>query len=118
MMLSGRPYSLEEFKRFSERLKTVRENEKVGRTQLHALYAQAVLGPRQLRNQVLYQIGRRPEWRQLTSDLAKGDQGILSDPDACEAQFVPTYGERRTFDIADMIDLLSHWSQPEKETGG
>jgi CRISPR RNA silencing complex Cmr2 subunit-like protein len=114
LLLSGRPYTLEELRDFSRRFRTIQAAEKIGKTQLHALHAQAARGPRQFRNHVLYQIGRRAEWRGLTVALAGRDESLLRDPDACEDQFAPTYGGRRVFDVADMIDLLGHWHEPEE----
>jgi hypothetical protein len=112
LLLSGRPYTLREFQTFSSRLDTIKNVMKdgdIGRTQLHALHAQALLGPRQLRNHVLYQIGRWEEWQQLVIRLGGGEESLPRDPDACADQIAPRYGERRVFDIADMIELLPHW---------
>lgn len=111
LLLSGRPYRLDEFATFSRRLRQIRDSG-LGRTQLHALHAHAARGPAQFRNHVLYQIGRRPEWRQLTRALA-GAEAAVHDPEACVAQFAPTYGGRQVFDIADMLELFAHWSEPE-----
>ncbi|HEX4960329.1 MAG TPA: hypothetical protein VF173_05795 [Thermoanaerobaculia bacterium] len=113
LLLSGRPYSLTEMETFSRRFRILRDEKwKVGRTQLYALHSHAVLGSRQLRNHVLYQIGRREEWQGLTVALGGGEKELLRDPDRCEAQFAPEYGQRRVFDVADMIDLLGHWREP------
>jgi len=73
-----------------------------------------VLGPRQFRNHVLYQIGRREEWGDLAVALGGSDKALLRDPDLCERQLSPEYGGRRVFDVADMIDLLGHWREPEE----
>lgn len=113
-LLSGRPYTLKEFETFSQRFETVR-NAKIGRTQLYALQNQALLGLGQLRNHVLYQIGRHEEWRTLTQALGQGSAENLREPNWCEAQFWPKYGERHVFDVNDMIELLRHWPEPEKD---
>jgi hypothetical protein len=117
LLLSGRPYRLEELEAFSVRLRRIR-GAAIGRTQLHALHAHAARGPAQFRNHVLYQIGRRKEWRALTQAL--GGEGVLRDPGACVAQFAPTYEGRQVFDVADMIELLDHWREPAAaaEKGG
>jgi DNA-directed RNA polymerase subunit RPC12/RpoP len=113
LLLSGRPYTLDELGTFSERFRVVR-NGKVGRSQLYALHNHAMRGPQQLRNHVLYQIGRREEWADLAVELGGGDRDVLRDPEACMAQFAPDYGGRRVFDMADMIDLLRHWPEDEE----
>jgi hypothetical protein len=113
-LLSGRPYTLKEFETFSQRFETVR-NAKIGRTQLYALQNQALLGLGQFRNHVLYQIGRHEEWRTLTQALGQGSAENLREPNWCEEQFWPKYGGRHVFDVNDMIELLRHWPEPEKE---
>ncbi len=115
LLLSGRPYTLSEVDELSRRFRAVLACKKVGRSQLYALHAHALRGPRQLRNHVLYQLGRREEWRQLAVDLG-GGEGLLRDPDRCEEQFAPAYGGRRVFDVADMVELLGHWREPEERT--
>lgn len=114
LLLSGRPYTLPELVEFSRRFRIVRDAKRVGRSQLYALHSHAVLGPRQFRNHVLYQIGRREEWGDLAVALGGGDRALLRDPDLCERQLSPEYGGRRVFDVADMIDLLGHWREPEE----
>jgi hypothetical protein len=116
LLLSGRPYSLRELATFSRRFRRVKKAGKVGRTQLYALHSHAILGPRQFRNHVLYQIGRREEWQDLVVDLAEaGDRkALLGDPSRCAEQFAPDYSGRRVFDVADMVDLLRHWREPEE----
>ncbi|HEX3556922.1 MAG TPA: hypothetical protein VIA62_27165 [Thermoanaerobaculia bacterium] len=114
LLLSGRPYTQPELVEFSRRFQKFREARKVGRTQLYSLHSHAVLGPRQFRNHVLYQIGRREEWGDLAVALGGGDKALLRDPNLCELQFAPVYGGRRVFDVADMIDLLSHWREPDE----
>jgi len=116
LLLSGRPYTLNEFAEFSRRFRAFRAAKKVGRSQLYSLNRQAALGHAQFRNHVLYQIGRREEWRDLAVELASRGESTLRDPDACMAQFAPSYGGRQVFDVADMIDLLGHWKEPEEET--
>jgi hypothetical protein len=116
LLLSGRPYTLKELEELSRRFRTVKKAKGVGRTQLYALHSHAARGPRQFRNHVLYQIGRNEEWRDLVADLAQAPdtKALLRDPDACAAQFAPTYGGREVFDVADMIDLLRHWREAEE----
>lgn len=117
MLLSGRPYSMEEIQEFSRRFRIIDQAKKVGRTQLYALQDHALRGRRQFRNHVLYQIGRREEWADLTVALSGGGKAVLREPDQCERQFVPEYGGRHVFDVADMIDLLDHWREPAAEEG-
>jgi hypothetical protein len=114
LLLSGRPYTLPEMDELSRRFRAVLACKKVGRSQLYALHTHALRGPRQFRNHVLYQIGRREEWRQLAVDLGRGDERLLRDPDRCEKQFAPDYSGRQVFDIADMVELLGHWREPEE----
>lgn len=115
MLLSGRPYSMEEIQEFSRRFRIIDQAKKVGRTQLYTLQSHAPRGRRQFRNHVLYQIGRREEWAELTVALGREDKAVLRQPDLCERQFAPEYGGRRVFDVADMIELLDHWREPEEE---
>jgi hypothetical protein len=117
LLLSGQPYTLPEMVELSRRFRAVRDARKVGRNQLYSLHAHAVRGPRQLRNHVLYQIGRREEWCDLAVALGGGDASLVRDPDLCEGQFTPEYGKRRVFDVADMIELLGHWREPEGRKG-
>ncbi len=110
LLLSGRPYGLDEFAKFSRRLRQIRDSG-LARTQLHALHAHAARGPAQFRNHVLYQIGRRKEWRTLTGTLG-GGAAVVRDPGVCLDQFLPTYGGRQVFDVADMLELTPHWREP------
>lgn len=115
MLLSGKPYSLTELEDLSRRFNTVRSaGSALGRSQLYALQRQASAGPAQLRSHVLYQIGRREEWRGLVVRLSGRGQEVLLDPEACLDQVTPTYGGRKVFDIADMLELSSHWREPEE----
>lgn len=120
--LSGSPYTLEEMQLVSRRLAAFRQAE-IGRSQLFALRRVATTGRAQLRSHLLYQVGRREEWRALVRELAQdgsavGDSGRSSesdpvlDPDRCLALLLPTYGGRRTCDAADLIELLAHWREP------
>lgn len=113
LLLSGRPYRLDEFTTFSRRMRQVRSSG-LGRTQLHALHAHASRGPAQFRNHVLYQIGRHAEWRALVGELA-GSPAALTDPQVCVDQFAPIYGGRQVFDVADMVELIGHWREPAEE---
>jgi hypothetical protein len=115
LLLSGLPYTGEELATFSRRFRIVRKASQVGRSQLYALQTHALRGPRQLRNHVLYQMGRRQEWAGLALALSGRDESLFREPDACEAQFAPTYGDLKVFDIGDMIELLDHWREPDGE---
>jgi hypothetical protein len=117
MLLSGRPYAMGEIRTFSRRFRIIEQAKTVGRTQLYTLQSHALRGRRQFRNHVLYQIGRREEWADLAVALSGGDKAVLREPDRCEEQFAPAYGDRRVFDIADMIELLGHWREPVEEEG-
>lgn len=111
---SGRPYGLREFDTFAERLAHLRKavdaaGGSLGRSQLFILRDKAGLGPAQLRNHVLYQVGRQEAWRDLIAAFAGGPE-VLLDPVKCSAQIVPEYGgELPIFDVADMLALLDHW---------
>jgi hypothetical protein len=113
VLLSGRPYSLGELVRFSDRFRAFR-GASLGKSQLYALLRSAHGGPAQLRSQILYQIGRRQEWRQLVEELSAPRQDVLENADACEEAVVPRYGGRPVFDIADMLDLYDHWQEAPK----
>ncbi len=117
---SGRPYALDEFATFSTRFRVVRDTERrIGRTQLFRLRSIAQSGRAQLRNHVLYQIGRREGWRELVRGLAgkNGDGGsdVALDKERAIAQIAPAYGDLHVFDVADMIDLYDHWREPTGE---
>ncbi len=114
MLYSGRPYTLKEMTTFSDRFgKILAAQPAVGRSQLYALHRYAQAGPAQLRNHILYQIGRREEWRQLVAKLAADDR-VIDDKARCMATMVPRYGDREVFDVADMIELLDHWQEPAR----
>jgi hypothetical protein len=115
LLSSARPYSLEELEEFSRRFNIVRKGkEDLGKSQLYLLRRYARDGRAQLRNYVLYQLGRRAGWRQLVTELA-GDAAVMGDPDRAMEQIAPTYGStenggtHRVFDVADMIELYDHW---------
>lgn len=111
MLESARPYSLEELERFSQRFGIVRDvGPAFGRSQLYLVRRYARAGLAQLRNHVLYQLGRRAEWRDLVAALA-GDRGAIDDPAVAMEHFAPDYGGHRVFDIADMIELYDHWRE-------
>ena len=112
LLLSGRPYRLDELAVFRGRLRAVRRSVRtadVGRTQLHTLNEHAARGPAQLRNHVLYQLARRDGWRTLAREL--GGDAALHSPAESVSQFAPTYGGRRVFDVGDMLELLDHWRE-------
>lgn len=110
---SGRPYTLEEFATFSSRFRTVRSTERrIGRTQLFKLRAIAQSGQAQLRNHVLFQVGRREGWRELVFNLA--GEHIAHEKEGVMQQIVPQVGQFRVFDLADMIDLYDHWREPSE----
>jgi hypothetical protein len=117
ILLSGRPYGLEELETFSRRVRTLRDSlQELGKSQLYILLRHAHAGPAQLRSHVLYQVGRREEWRQLVQGLSGRDAGILTDPSACVEAVIPEYGKRRVFDVADILEVFDHWSEPEEES--
>ena len=107
---SGRPYSLPELQEFSRRFRIIRDAA-FGRSQLYSLRTYAQSGRAQLRNHVLYQAGRREEWRELIRKLAN-DEGAELEKKTCTDQIVPTYSGDAVFDVADMIELLDHWHEP------
>ncbi len=114
LLETARPYSLKELERFSRRFGVVRGvGSGLGRSQLYQVRRFARLGLNQLRNHLLYQLGRREEWRDLITDLATldGEREVVSDPDLAMKQFVPEYGGHRVFDVADMIELYDHWRE-------
>jgi hypothetical protein len=113
VLLSGRPYSLDELESFSHRFRAFRGTS-LGKSQLYALLRSAHGGPAQLRSQILYQIGRRQEWRTLVEALSTAKEGLLDNADACVEAVVPRYGGRPVFDIADMLDLYDHWQEATK----
>jgi len=116
-LLSGRPYCLEELETFSRRVRALRAAlSDLGKSQLYILLRHAHAGPAQLRSHILYQIGRREEWRRLIKDLSGRDDGILADPSACVQAVIPEYGGRKVFDVADMLDVFDHWWEPEEES--
>jgi hypothetical protein len=117
LLLSGIPYTGEELATFCRRFRIIQEADKVGRTQLYVLQSHALRGPRQFRNHVLYQIGRREEWADLTLALGGGSKIRLTNPEDCDRQFAPIYGGRQVFDINDMIELLGHWREPAGQGG-
>jgi hypothetical protein len=113
VLLSGRPYSLDELESFSDRFRAFRGTS-LGKSQLYALLRSAHGGPAQLRSQILYQIGRRQEWRTLVEALSAAREGVLENADACVEAVVPRYGGQAVFDIADMLDLYDHWQEATK----
>ncbi len=115
LMLSGVPYSGKEMAELSRRFRIVQAASKVGRSQLYTLQSHALRGPRQLRNHVLYQMGRREEWAELAMALSGRDETLFESPDSCAEQFAPTYGGRMVFDIGDMVELLEHWREADEE---
>lgn len=111
ILRSGRPYSLSEFKTFSERFRSVREARPgLGKSQLYALLRHFENGPAQLRSQILYQIGRRQEWQELVKKLGRKED-VLSDAGQCVETVAPKYGSHPVFDFADMLDLFDHWEE-------
>ncbi len=120
-ILSGRPYSLDEFARLSSRFRVVRDAARgIGRTQLFSVADYAQAGAAQLRNHVLYQVGRREGWRDLICKLGSSretglDLEIALDKEKCMDQIAPRYGGLRVFDLADMLDLYDHWREPDQE---
>ncbi len=109
-LLSGLPYTLEEIQRFSQRFRKIRAARGIGRSQLYTVRGYAQRGQQQLRNHILYQVGRRKGWQQLICELADDPAAHLSGQ-TCMEQILPCYGERRVFDLADMIVLYRHWKE-------
>ena len=113
ILRSGRPYSLDELETFSDRFRSVREARPgLGKSQLYALLRHFENGPAQLRSQILYQIGRRPEWQELVKNMGKRED-VLANADLCVEAVVPKYGGKAVFDFADMLDLFGHWKEGE-----
>lgn len=116
LLRSGLPYSLPEFERFSERLRTFQAaTGGVGRSQLHAMLRFGQAGPNQLRNHALYQIARHPEWLSLVRKLAGAAPEAVLGADAAFEQIAPHYGKPRIFDLPDLLPLLEHWQEPPME---
>ncbi len=109
LLLSGKPYTLEELERFSARREHIMGA--LATSQLHAVSRYAHAGPWQLRNHVLFQIGRHERWRQLVETLAGAGANPRHDPAAAFDALVPEFGGKRIFDVADMIELSGHWSE-------
>ncbi len=119
LLLSGRPYSLEEFERFSERFRAIRKvRGEVGRGQFYELRRLARESRALLRAQILYQVGRRGEWQELVKSLPalEGDGPVrldrgsfLRSAEAVFRRVVPEIHGREVFDIGDMLDLSGHW---------
>jgi hypothetical protein len=112
LLFTGCPYSLPELDRFLERLELLgggggaRSPQGIGRSQLYALCRVARRGRAQLRNHILYQIGRSEDWQRLARRLGGfgGDEPLAAD--RCVEAFVPCYGGRPVLDVADMVQLL------------
>jgi hypothetical protein len=113
VFFSGLPYSLEEMEVFFARMGGF-TRACIGRSQLYQVRRHARHGPEQLRNHILFQIGRHEDWQRLIIELADGDEQVLGDADRCLAQVLQSYGDRRVLDIGDMIELQGHWREPEQ----
>jgi hypothetical protein len=111
VFFSGLPYSLDEMGIFCKRMGRFTKA-RIGRSQLYQIRRHARHGPKQLRNHVLFQIGRHEDWQRLISKLAD-DETVIGDADRCMDQILWQYGDRRVLDIADMIELQGHWREPE-----
>ncbi len=112
LLFSGKPYDLEELERFNRRRGRFEHPTKgLAPSQMHACRRMAEAGPHQLRNHLLYQIGRHQGWRDLVRDLAESEKP-LTDPDAAFTALVPEYGSHRVFDLADMIEMRGLWKEP------
>jgi hypothetical protein len=109
LLLSGKPYALDEMADFSTRREAV--TAALATSQLHALRRIAEAGRWQLRNHVLYQIGRSSDWRTLAEKLAAAGTDPVRDPNAAFDALVPEVAGRRIFDVADMIELEGHWNE-------
>ena len=111
LAVSARPYSLEEFQCFSRRRAVLL---KLGNSQLHALRQVAAAGPNQLRNHVLYQIGRHDKWRWTTQKLAvlSGIDGDpLMDPEVAMACWIHDYSGHRALDVGDLLEVEGYWNK-------
>lgn len=121
MLLSGRPYSLREFEIFASRLRRFQQEITkpggLGKSQLYTLQRQAQSGPNQLRNHILYQIGRSEHWSDLLRALPNGEDAKLTDSMWCFRQIVPCYNGLSIFDVADMLDLLPRFEGPIGDSG-
>jgi len=136
-LTSGRPYTLTELQHFSARHGAVR-SAKIGKSQLYAVNRYAAAGPAQLRNHMLYQVGRDENWRQLLEQMEDAEMVTKMAAEKAEhkgsrqaprqtqeassecmtaqrtmAQVLPTYGERRVFDFGDMLELHRLWVEEE-----
>ena len=109
ILLEGGPYTLEEMEIFSRRFRTLLGSG-IGRSQLFTLRREAEAGDHQLRNHILYQVGRHTEWRSLIAEWA-GDKSVVLDKERCLDAVLPAYGEIPTLDSLDMLELHDHWRE-------
>ncbi len=110
VLLEGGPYTLEEMGVFSERFRILQDIG-IGRSQLFALRREAELGAHQLRNYILYQVGRHRDWRRLVTAWAGEDDSVVRDKERCLATVLPRYGGPPTLDSLDMLELQGHWQE-------
>jgi hypothetical protein len=110
VVLEGGPYTLEEMGVFSERFRTLQDIG-IGRSQLFALRREAESGAQQLRNHILYQVGRHETWRRLVTAWAGEDASVVLDKERCLATVLPRYGGPPTLDSLDMLELQGHWQE-------
>ena len=112
LLFSAKPYDLRELESFSERRARIQDAKTgIAPSQLHACRRMAEAGPNQLRNHLLYQIGRHEGWKKLVCDLAKSEKP-LTDPDEAFSTLVPSFGDQPVFDIADMLEFDGLWREP------
>ena len=116
LLLSGRPYALDELQELSERRNLWH---RLGSSQLHAMVRMAEAGPRQLRNHLLYQVARQDSWWNLAEAL--GGEGVVAEEDRLFATLVPTVprppGSKHPvvwrLEAGDLVELAGHWKEPE-----
>lgn len=117
LALSARPYTLEEFERFSRRRSILLEH--LGGSQLHALRQVAGSGPMQLRSHVLYQIARHDNWKKAAKELVALDHDgtghdlgdPLTDADLAVACWLPDYSGHRALDVGDLLEVEGYWKR-------
>lgn len=107
LLLSGKPYSLDELRSLSERRP---HWEAMPSSQLHSVLRVAASGPHQLRNYLLYQVARLSTWQTLAKAL--GGEGVLADPERLFDALVPPEAEGRCLEVGDLIELAGHWTEP------
>lgn len=122
LLLSGRPYTLDQMMEYSRRLEVLKEA-KLGRSQLFALQRKARAGKAQLRNHILFQVGRQEGWRTLIRDLAKEGERAWMDEECSLRQFLIRDRDRlqkrdlEIFDLPDILELMNRWRDIPPQQG-